>query len=240
MSWSRKDIFKYILATGFLTAFAILFLPFYAELLLAAVFALAMEPSLGRWLQPRHFRWKISVALILVGMFSVLAFPVSYVAYRSYTYFIKLSQSGVHNSELFQKLVEVKTKVVQFVDQQTVRWGLEAQFDLSTSFDEGFTKAFNFLVHLSTNMVTKIPVLLLSIFVFCAALYYFLAEARTIKTIFMKQRLLSPQESNRLIAVLQNSSFGTVVTSLAISAMQATIVTVGALIMSAGDWAVGL
>jgi len=238
MSWARKDIFKYAVATFFLTAFAILFAPFYGELALAAIVALAMEPALGRWLQPRHLRWKFSVAGILVVMFTVLAFPITYVGFRTYKYFLKLSQSGVQNSELFQRLTEFKTKAIQFVDAWTVRWGLETQFDLSTSLDEVLSNAINLLVHASGQLAAKAPVLLLSIFVFVAALYYFLAEARTIKSAFMKQRLLSPEETTRLLNVLQNSSFGTVVTSFVIAIMQATIVTLGALIFGYGDWSV--
>lgn len=238
MSWSRKDIFKYSVSTLFILAFAILFAPFYGELLLAAIVALAMEPVMGRWLQPRHLRWKFSVAGILILMFTLLAFPVTYVGYRTYRYFLKLSQSGVQNSDLFQRLIEFKTKAVQFVDAWTVRWGLETQFDLSSSLEEGLSQAINVLVHVSGQLAARAPALLLSIFVFCAALYYFLAEARTIKSAFIKQRLLSPEETSRFIDVLQNSSFGTVVTSFVIALMQATIVTIGALVFETGDWSV--
>lgn len=238
MSWSRKEIFKYVIAGIFLTAFAILFFPFIRELMLAAVVALAMEPFLGRWLQPRHFRWKISVLLILVAMFHLVSLPLAFVGYRTYRYFVRMSQEGVTNSELFQKLTEVKAKILQMVDQLTVKMGLEAQFDITGSLEEWLSNGINFVVHASTQMVTQLPSLLISIFVFCAGLYYFLAEARTIKSVFMKQRLLTPNEAGRLIAVLQNSSYGTVVTSLAIAMMQASLVCLGSAILRTGDWAV--
>ncbi len=238
MSWTRKEIFKYLMATFFLLAFAFLFLPFYSEILLAAIFALAMEPSLGRWLQPRHFRWKISVALILAGMFVLLAFPINYVAYRTYRYFVKMSQSGVQNSELFQKLTELKSKVTEFITQLTSGWDLYEQFDFAGILDEGLTHSLNFVVGASTNIASRIPSLLISCFVFVAALYYFLAEARTLKTVFMKQRLLSPNEANNFIHLLQRSSYNTVITSIVIAALQATIVGVGSLIFQTGEFPV--
>lgn len=238
MSWTRKEIFKGSVAAFFLIAFAILFLPFYTELLLAAVFAMAMESKMGRWLQPRHLRWKISVAAILVAMFTLLAVPFTYVAYRTYRYFLLLSQSGVQNSELFKKLAAFKEKLVYYVDHFTDGLNLETQFDLNAMLDEGSSRGINFLVQLSTDLAARIPSLMISIFVFVAALYYFLAEARSIKTLFMKQRLLSPAESTRLIEAIQHSCSGTVVTSIAIAALQATIVTFASLIFDAGEWAV--
>jgi predicted PurR-regulated permease PerM len=238
MSWTRKEIFKYLVTGLFLTAFAILFLPFGREIMLAGVVALAMEPFLGRWLQPRHFRWKISVLIILVGMFHLVSLPLGFVGYRAFRYFQKMSVDGVQNSDLYQKLTQLKGKIIAMVDQITVNWGLEAQFDLTGSLEEWLSGGINLVVHWSTQMVTQLPSLLVSVFVFCAALYYFLAEARSIKSAFMKQRFLAPAEANRLIAVLQNSSFGTVVTSLAIAFMQATIVGLGSLILGVGDWAV--
>lgn len=238
MSWTRKEIFKYAIVTVFLTAFAILFLPFYRELMLAAVVALAMEPFLGRWLQPRHFRWKISVLAILIAMFHLVTLPLGFIGYRTYRYFVKMSKDGVQNSELYQKLTELKTKLIAVIDQWTVKWGLEAQFDITGSLEENLSHGINLVVGWSTQLVTQLPSLMISIFVFCAALYYFLADARSIKSMFMKQRLLTPAESNRLIAILQNSSYGTVVTSLAIAMMQASIVTLGSAILGAGDWPV--
>jgi predicted PurR-regulated permease PerM len=238
MSWTRKEIFKYALVTIFLTAFAILFLPFFSEILLAAVVALAMEPFLGRWLQPRHFRWRISVLLILVAMFHLISLPVGFVGYRTYGYLLQISKNGVQNSDIFQKLTHIKGVIIQRVDQLTANWGLEAQFNLAGSIEEWLGKGIELFVNASTQVATQLPSFLISIFVFCAALYYFLAEARTIKSAFMKQRLLTPTEANRLIKVLQNSCFGTVVTSLGIALMQATIVSIGAAILGVGDWAV--
>ena len=73
VTWDRKYVFKFCLSAAFLIAFAVLFLPFFAEVFLAAIFAFAMEPKLGRLLHYRHLRWRTSVALILIGSFFLLA-----------------------------------------------------------------------------------------------------------------------------------------------------------------------
>lgn len=238
MTSSRRLNFKYFVVILFLLAFAVMFIPFYSELALAAVFAFAMEPSLGRLLHPRHLRWKMSVAAILFLMFLGIALPISFVLYRTYRYLVKLSESGVQNSELFQKAALIKEKVANAVDRVGGTLNLDWQFEISSTLDEGLNKVFEFFVKQSGAVVTQVPSLMISIFVFCAALYYFLAEGRTIKGAFMKQRLLTPNEASRFIDVIQQSCFATVVTSIIIAFMQASIVGVGALIFDTGDFAV--
>lgn len=233
--WNRRSIFKFVLSAVFIGAFAILFLPFYTQILLAAIFAFAIEPFLGRWLTSRRFRWKTSVALILLGMFVVLALPVSLLAYKTYHYLAEISRSGAQNTELFQKLIAFKGGILNLVNSLLERFGLSQQYDLSSVIDDGLNQAVNFLVGYSTGIASNIPMLLLGVFVFCAALYFFLAEARWVRGAFMKQRFLSATEAERLIAVLQRSCYSVIVTSLVIAVLQATIVALGSLILQAGD-----
>ncbi|MGE4132257.1 MAG: AI-2E family transporter [Bdellovibrionales bacterium] len=236
--WTKSDIFKYLVATLFLGSFAILFLPFFSELILAAIVAFAMEPFLGRFLQVRHFQWKASVAAILFGMSALLALPVTYVFYKTYKYVLKISEGGIQNSEPVQQLMLIKSKVLGVVDSLAARFDLETQFDISGWLDEGLNHAVNFFAQQSTQLAARIPGVLISTFVFIAGLYYFLAEARTLKTVFMKQRLLTSPEAGRLIGVIQKSCSNTVITSVAIALVQGTIVALGSLIFKAGDWAV--
>lgn len=234
--WGRKEIFKLAFSLIFIGAFIILFLPFAAEILLAAIFAFAIEPSLGRWLQPRHLRWKTSVALILFGMFLVLALPVTLVAYRTYRYFVGIAQTGVQQSELYQKLVALKSAVAGLVNKLTQKLGLDV--DLSGMLDEGLGSSVNAVVQYATALASNIPGLLISLFIFCAALYFFLAETRWLKSAFLRQKVLSAKEAQDLLTLFQKSSYSVVVISIIVAIIQASIVALGALIFQAGDLAV--
>lgn len=233
--WDRKLVFKYLVAGGFCLTFALLFTPFLSEIVLAAVFALAMEPSLGRLLQPRHFRWRFSVAVILIAMFLVLALPLNLVIYKSYKYVLEISKGGLQGSPFFQKVLLLKGKFQGLVERLTESMSLDVQFDLAGILDEAINRAAASMVQLSTTVVSNIPSALLSLFVFCAALYFFLAEGRKLKSVFMKQRLLTAPETDRLIKIFQDSSYATVVTSLIVAVVQASIVGLGALIFKGGD-----
>lgn len=234
----RKRIFKMIVATVFLVAFAVLFFPFYAELLLAAVFAFAMEPALGRWLQPKHLRWRTSVALILVAGFIIIATPLTIVGYKVYASVVQISKSGLQNTEIYKKLYEIKGQFVDMGMRVSSRLGFDNQVDLAGLSEDALAKVTSATLAVVTGMVGNIPQIILSIFIFVAALYFFLAEAATIKHIFNRQNLLSPHETDRFVEVLQRASYSTVVASLIIGVLQSTIVGIGSLIFSAGDFMV--
>ena len=237
-AWKKHDYFKAVLVTVFMVALLSLFLPFYAEILLAAVFAFAIEPALGRLLQARHLRWKTSVATILGAMFLFVAAPISLVAYKAYVYFLEISQIGVQNTDWFKKLIVFRTQVLALTNQALHGMHLENQIDLAGVSEDGLSRVGNFTVQMSTRLIYHIPEVLLSVFVFCVALYFFLAEARLVKNVFMRMQVLSTIEAEKLIRVFQKSSFNTVVTSLSLGALAASVVSLGALVFGGGDFSV--
>lgn len=238
MNWDRKRIFKFVMAASFITAFSALFFPFYGEILLAMVVAFAMEPTLGRWLQPRYVRWRLSVALILLAMFLVVATPVTIVAYKTYGAIVETSKSGIQNTEVYHKVIQLKGLVTKAISKVSTNMGIEQEFELVGATEDGLNRLGNWSLAFVSGLVSSVPVFLLSVFVFCAALYFFLAEARVLYKIFLRQELLGPVETNRLIKILQLASYNTMVSSMIIGVMQGIIVSVGALICDAGDFTV--
>jgi predicted PurR-regulated permease PerM len=235
MNWDRKTIFRVSLAAVFLGAFAALFTPFYGEILLAAVVALAMEPTLGRLFRPKHLRWRLSVALILILMFVAIAAPVSLVAYKGYAAAVDISKTGIQKTEAFGKFVEIKNQFIAFANKVSGSIGLGDQVDFSGFSEDQVSSIANRALGIATGTLSSIPSILLSVFIFCAALYFFLAEASVIKRLFYRQNLLEPYEADRFVETLQRASFSTVITSVVISIMQATIVSLGSLVFGVGD-----
>ena len=238
MTSNRKRIFKFIVATAFITTFAVLFLPFYAEITMAAVVAFAMEPTLGRWLRPRYFRWRLSVAMILIAMFFIVATPVTIVAYKTYGAIVETSKSGIQNTEIYSKVVNLKSVLTRAASKVTTSLGMEQQFEQLSAPEDTVGKVGNWAMAILSGLVSSVPLILLSVFVFCAALYFFLAEASELHKIFMRQGLLGQTETNRFIKILQDACYSTMVSSVIIALTQAVIVSVGALICDAGDFTV--
>src|SRR5262249_22012173 len=147
----------------FIVTFAVLFVPFYAEILLAAVFALAIEPTLGKLLQRRQLRWRTSVALILAGMFVLIAAPVTMVAYKGYVTIVEISKTGFQNTEIFQKLTFIKGETLKIVNRLINRFGLGV--DLQELSGDSISTVANTVLGFVSHLINQIPSILLSVFV---------------------------------------------------------------------------
>lgn len=236
--WNRREIFRFLVTSFFIGAFALLFLPFYAEILLAGIVAMAIEPYLNRLVQPYKFSWKPSVAIALVALFLLFALPVTMVVYKGYAAFLEISKLGFQNTEFFQNLTSLKAALATFAQSTLTSMGLEESVNLEGILSDGLSQAANILMSLSSAMVSRIPGLLVSLFIYTAALYFFLAESKSIRQLFDRLQLLEPSESGRFITLLQKSSFNTLITSVLIGVIQATIVSIGALIFDGGSFGV--
>jgi predicted PurR-regulated permease PerM len=169
-------------------------------------------------------------------MFLALAIPVSIVLYKISTQVAAVSQKGIQNTEAYDKIMLFKTGVVGWANKALESVGLDDRIDAGVMSEDGIGRAGNMALKLATGFLSNIPSFLLSLFVFCAALYYFLAEDRTIKQTFLNQGLLSTSEANRLIGLLKKCCQSTVVSSVLIAVMQASLVGIGCLIFSGGDF----
>lgn len=235
VKWDRQNIFRFFVTAVFVGAFVAMFIPFFSEILLAGIFAFAVEPRLGKVLQAKHLRWRPSVAVILILFFTVVLTPISIVGYKAYAFFSQIAKSGFQNSEFFKKLVLLKTGLLDRADSLLGRMNLTEQIDLSALSDDGMNSMGNWIMGASTSLVTNLPALMISIFVFCVALYFFLAEAGPIRRGFYRWELLPKGQADKLIHILQTSSYMTVVTSIVIGCIQASVVTIGAIACAAGD-----
>lgn len=236
--WTQRDWFRGLVSGIFLLSFLALFLPFYSEILLAAVIALAMEPLMGKWIERFQLRWRWMVAVVLAVLFFVIATPITIVFYKTYLYFSDISQSGVQNTEFFQQLVGFKNGLQAWIGARLSSFGLETEFEMLSSTDDWLSQAGNTLIRIFTGTVYRAPRILLSIFIYSAALFFFLSESQEIKKLFLRQDLLKPEEAKRFIAVLQRSSFSTVVTSFVIAILQGTVMATGAAIFGVGDFTI--
>jgi predicted PurR-regulated permease PerM len=117
-------------------------------------------------------------------------------------------------------------------------FGLEGTVNLADLFEEGMSRIANLIMSASSAFVAHIPTLLVSLFIYSAALYFFLAEAKSLRRLFNRLRLLEPTEANRLVHLLQRSCYTTVLTSVLIGLLQATIVGLGTLLLDGGDFGV--
>lgn len=131
-----------------------------------------MEPALGRLLQNRHLRWRPSVAIILIGMFFLLVVPISIVFYKLYAYVVEISKTGLQNTPFFMKMMVFKDKISDLANSLLNRFGLTENLDLAGMGGDSIGKVANAALQFITGLAYQVPSILLSLFVFCAALYF--------------------------------------------------------------------
>ncbi len=235
-NWDSRHYFKAFLIGFFWLAFICVMLPFYREILLAAVFALAMEPSLGRLLHRAPVRWRSAVALALAVMFLALAVPVTIVFYRMSLAVSEMSQQGLRSLPVYQKLLDLRDVLQVYSGDMLTRLGLQDRIDLAGLAEDGLLRAANWSLKFFTGFLSQIPQTMLSLFIFVVVLYFFLAEGSFLRQTLARQKILSDGEGKRLIAMLQECSYSTVVSSVLIALMQASIVGIGSALLGTGDF----
>ncbi len=235
--------FKWVL-TGLLTlAFIIIFAPFFTEILMAGIFAFALDPLLkkiahSKWVQTSsiYFKRKQWVALILSTLTLAITLPIFFAVYSLYDSINEAATDGFQNSDFYKDIIHTKAIVIQYADQIIGGLNLKRKVDLIAISDHYINELGRHAITLSGKAISQLPELLMYIFVFCCALYFFLAEHRSLRSIFIKSRMVAPAEMDRLIEIFQKSCSSTLFASFVTGFIQATIVSLGSALLKVGDF----
>ena len=229
----RNRIFRWILLTTLGLAFVALFLPFYCEILLAMFFAFALDPLTRRLSEHRVFHRRGWVAITLLGLFFLVATPIVIASYNVYHAIDESAAVGIENSKTFKDFATLRGALVEQANRATRAFRLERRLNIAQLDDKLLAKAGEKIVRLSGLFVAAIPQLVLSIFIFCCALFFFLAESRKIKRVAEGARLMPVDELNRLTKVMCKVCRAILVSSVLVGALQAGIVGFGAVLTTA-------
>lgn len=226
-------------------AFAILFMPFFVEILTAAIFAFALDPFSRRLAQLTifkrfsiYFRRKIWVAITVALLVLAIVLPITFAVNNVYESVHQAAEAGFQNSEFYQNLVEIQKMLSKWANHLIASLALNRQIDLHTMGGNLTNQLGQLLVSLSGKFVANLPQLILSVFVFCSALYYFMAEQKQIKSFFLKTDLIQEKDLNHLSEILQKSCVSTLFVSVVVGCVQAGTVAIGSAIFKFGDFIV--
>lgn len=232
----RTRNFRRILLAVLGIAFIALFLPFHREILLAVFFAFALDPLTRRLSVHKYLRRRGWVAVTLLGLFLTIALPFGLATYNVYRSIGSRDGDGSAGSKTLNELRRMKEVVVTQANRALRSLRLDGEIN-SRQVDEAiFGKLGPKTVAISGRIASSIPELVLSLFVFTCALYFFLAESRKVKELARGARLLPESELDQLIQVVARSCASILIASVIIGALQASIVAIGAAAFRAGDF----
>ncbi|MEK6553655.1 MAG: AI-2E family transporter, partial [Bdellovibrionota bacterium] len=208
--------------------FALLFLPFFAPILIAALFAFALEPVFSGFAK-KPSRRKLPAIFFLIGFFVLTAGPIVLVFLRFSAKMRELAKSGLDSTPIYKGL----EKIYIWGMDQWATWSDKLGITPDTNgadHDNMVSSAASMILAQLGKIASGTPEFLIGLFVFTLALYYYLTESKKIKHAIWSLDLLPTGEMQRITHELQKGSYITLVTSAVTGAIQATFVAVAGLI----------
>lgn len=224
---NKNKWIRILLAGVIFCAFGIMFIPFLTPILMAALFAFALDPLVASY-SPKRAPRRVPITLVLLFFFAATGLPLGLVIYRLTVSAKKIAQSGISNTPIFKSLEHFTHKVALGVDKVFERLQLEPL--ASTDPNEYVGKIGTWFVTKMADLASQAPEMILSLFIFSAALCYFLAESKNIRQSAARFSFVTKTELDQIIQVVQRSSYVTLVAQVLIGATQAIIVALGALL----------
>ncbi|AGH95336.1 AI-2E family transporter [Pseudobdellovibrio exovorus] len=220
-SQARYKITRILFISFVFVLFGLMFMPFAGALLLASLCAFALHDYLG-YITARGIKRKYATLILTLGVLFFVAAPVIFIVLRAVTIIKNYSAQGFRDTPIYQSTEKLLHDVTAYGSALAERIGFDTSkiphpVDLLGKYS-GEIGSY------ATSLLASIPELALNLFVFFLALYYFLNEAQTVKSYFMRLNILSQREANNIIRIIKTSSHLTFVVSILIGILQASIV----------------
>lgn len=223
MQVTRHRIIRFLFVGTVFVLFAMMFWPFFTALLLAGLFAFALNRYVEKLTELRLNRAQASVALITSILIFVAA-PLAYIILKTVALVKEYSVIGIKNTPIYQSTEQLLLKITEGSTELAARFSLDLSklpkpVDLLSSHSDEIGT-------FTTGFLAQLPLLGLNFFVFLLALFYFLSQSVRLKNSLLKLDVLSAYEINLVVRVIQNSSHLTLIASVLIGLLQAFIVSV--------------
>ncbi len=198
-----------------------MFWPFFTAILLAALFAFALNDIVSR-IALRKINRKLASILLLLSLLVFIAAPILFLSITTVSTIKEYVAIGIQNTSFYQLTLKLFHQISDFI----VNMGGKLHIDVTsvTKPVEMLNEYSGELGAFATNTVAKIPQFALSLFVFFLALYYFLNESGQVKSLIVKFDLVSESEMNKIVSIIKVSSFRTLIASIIIATVQALVI----------------
>lgn len=219
----KHTLVRWLLTALIFIGFGLTFFPFFTPLLMAALFAFALEPFVARFSKSKKTKRKVPTALVLTGLFMLILLPLFIVISRLIAKSKELTQAGLNS----HPAVASAEKLIASISTRLSEISSQLGFGNISEESAGLAaKAAGWVLEMTTAMIAQLPQIVLGIFIFSCALYYFLTQARSLKKTILAFDLLDSDQLNSIIAVVQKSSYITLVMAGIIGSTQALTVSI--------------
>lgn len=221
----RKKAIHY-LAYGIFALFGLLFLPFWKPIICAGIFALALKPWLVKATAREIPQSKVLTTTALTTLLIILPFILGmyYTSAQIVRYSKNTEQSQMLKPNNLTHIFSSKA------NELFEKAGIEASETTRGLTERMSSSIGEYLLSISSMMITEIPEVILSIIIFTLALYVFLSYQSYFKDQILKWKILTKKDLNELIKVLQAGATQCLLSLLIVGFVQSSTVVIGAAI----------
>lgn len=235
-SWlNKKNIVKLAPLILISILFAIIFMPFFGAVILAAIFALALNPYVKKIRLKSPILSQHAHTWVFASFLVLLILPFIFFSIKFYSYFTEIKEGGVETT--ISQLGSVEKVTEKFVTPFLNKLQIEPTQSLKVFIQKEMSDGLAYVLNTLQNLLSEIPQTLFLFFIFLISLYYFMSEALPIRRWFMQSHLYNHKKSNKYVQILLSSSNSAVLTNVVVGVIQGSIVAFGALLLNVGDFA---
>lgn len=225
-----KNFFKISILAILLSLFIYIMSPFILFIGLGGILAMALSPFVDFFIR-RGLSRNLSLILFsfllsLIGFVPVVGFFVR----GSQVITEKLQQSNF--SELKLQFASINER---FINKFSLLYGLDAAY-IEHKFDKILSYSFSSLTKIFNTFISELPLLLIMGLITMLSVYFFLKEAEKIRIFFNRYFYFSPENGDKFISMVKTCCREVFFSNIITGIIQATIVSVGALIFDVGDF----
>lgn len=203
---------------------ALLFVPFWASIVVAGIFAFALNPVVNKIKAKTHrASSKIVIGIVVLTTLSILA-PIIIGGVALSSQIVEFSQNKDMKTNNISEVLKNK------INQVTEQLGLPKKAVSSNLYEKLSGEIGQGALKYATLIITSMPDIIVSLLIFTLALYLFLHYHSYLHKKIISMKLLSKKDLDELVGVMQTSCIQCLLSLIIIGAIQASVVVVGAAI----------
>ncbi|MFZ4714950.1 MAG: AI-2E family transporter [Bacteriovoracaceae bacterium] len=224
-----ENFFKISFALSMIVLFIYIMMPFMVAIILGGILAMALAPFVEYFIR-RGLKRSTSLMLFsflvgLIGLVPVVAFFI-----RG----SRLMTNLLHQSNFQQLTQQLQTSSLNFIDHFCSIYGLDKTM-VNNKIISIITYVGTSLSGIFSDLVIDLPNIFLTGFVTILSLYCFLSQSDKIRFLFDRYFHFKQQNGDAFIRMIKICCREVFFSNIITGILQATVVSMGALIFSAGD-----
>lgn len=225
-----KHVFKILFATILVALFIYILVPFVLSIVLGGILAMALSPFVDKLVKRGLKR---STSLLIMSLVLALA-----ILAPAIVFFIRGSRKItelLEHADFNDMTLKAKSSIYTLIDKFSSVYGLDETF-AKAKFDSLAAGVGGFISKTFASFFSQLPEMFMLSFITVLAVYSFLRESERIRALFDRYFYFSKTNGQKFIQTLELCCREVFFTNIITGIMQATLVSLGALVLGIGDF----